>query len=36
MNEEQLRAALDALFAQYGGPIEPFMDVVDQWAEDQQ
>lgn len=32
MNDEELRRRMDALFAEYGGPIAQFMEVVHKWA----
>ncbi len=32
MNDEELRRRMDDLFAEYGGPITPFMRVVTAWA----
>lgn len=32
MNEQELRVRLDALFAEYGGPIRPFMEAVVTWG----
>jgi len=32
VNDEELRRRMHDLFAEYGGPIAPFMQVVTEWA----